>query len=361
MSVRFVVGENGVGKSQFLVEVAGASQVKAIVLCNTVHDRFKSSKKIRKFSAGNPSSHPNRVMKNAILFLIYQGSHRLRDISNVLTHCNYTSEIIVRIEINERAKNIVQTHARELLTQLDGLDFEKLLGQQSEHEFSIDFDRGSSGGDYSKIAYLEHVFRAERKLRSLGLIKPIEIYIQRKDGRRVSLMRASSGELSLITSLVFMLCNLQEAGVILIDEPENSLHPQWQKEYVPLLLKLIGYHEVDIFIATHSPMVVSGAQVNHEGNIGFYHPKTKEFTVSRSSGIEATLWEQFETISPESRYLSEKIVSKLNQLEAKEIGLADVLEFIDQMQNASFDQKQLRVFEAARDFASRIASGTDHD
>lgn len=241
--------------------------------------------------------------------------------------------------------------------QLDGLDFEKMLGHQSEHEFSIDFDDGISGGSYSNVAYLEHVFRAERKLRALGLIKPIEIYIQRKDGRRVSLMRASSGELSLITSLVFLLCNLQDAGVVLIDEPENSLHPQWQKEYVPLLLKLVGYHEVDIFIATHSPMIVSGAQVCHEGSIGFYHPKTGEFTTSSSAGIEATLWEQFDTISPESRYLSERIVSKLNQLEAKQIGLAEALGFIDQMQDASFDEKQRSVFEAARDFASRIASG----
>ena len=112
MSVRFVVGVNGVGKSQFLLEVATGCHVKVIVLCNTVHDRFKSSKKIRKFSAGSPTSHPNRVMKNAILFLLSQGSHRLRDISNVLVHCNYISEIIVRVEINQRATRIVETHAK---------------------------------------------------------------------------------------------------------------------------------------------------------------------------------------------------------------------------------------------------------
>lgn len=300
-------------------------------------------------------------MKNAIIFLLSQGSHRLRAITDVLAYCKYTSEIIIRIEVNEKARSVAPTNFKKLLSELGGADFERMLTENSEYEFSIDFDKGISERDFSQFAHLEHMFNIERKLRQWGVIKPVELYIQRKDGRRVSLMSASSGELSLISSLVFMLCHLHENNIILIDEPENSLHPQWQKEYVPFLLSLIGYHRVDIFIATHSPMIVSGAQVDHEDEVSFYSPKTGVYSRSSSSGVEATLWEQFNTISPESRYLSEQIVSRLDDLEAKKTTLPEVLSFIAQAQDASFDKKQESVFRAARTFANRIASGNDND
>ena len=46
-------------------------------------------------------------------------------------------------------------------------------------------------------------------------------------------------------------------GVLLIDEPENSLHVAWQKMIVDDMKKISNVKHLQIIIATHSPSIVS--------------------------------------------------------------------------------------------------------
>lgn len=47
-------------------------------------------------------------------------------------------------------------------------------------------------------------------------------------------------------------------SLVLIDEPEISLHPEWQVKYIDLLVKTFGrYRGCHFVVATHSPMVIS--------------------------------------------------------------------------------------------------------
>jgi ABC-type multidrug transport system ATPase subunit len=49
-----------------------------------------------------------------------------------------------------------------------------------------------------------------------------------------------------------------DESLILIDEPENSLHPQWQRDYISLVREVIAHaRECHVIIATHSPLLVS--------------------------------------------------------------------------------------------------------
>ncbi|UXR63973.1 ATP-binding protein [Bdellovibrio bacteriovorus] len=51
-----------------------------------------------------------------------------------------------------------------------------------------------------------------------------------------------------------------EGSVVLIDEPEISLHPNWQVDYINFLKKISAkFRDCHFVIATHSPHVVSGA------------------------------------------------------------------------------------------------------
>ena len=47
-------------------------------------------------------------------------------------------------------------------------------------------------------------------------------------------------------------------GIVIIDELEQHLHPKWQKEILPALKK--NFPNVQFVIATHSPLVISGAK-----------------------------------------------------------------------------------------------------
>jgi predicted ATPase len=44
--------------------------------------------------------------------------------------------------------------------------------------------------------------------------------------------------------------------LVLIDEPELSLHVNWQKSFLPDLLKIVEATGYDVILATHSPFIV---------------------------------------------------------------------------------------------------------
>lgn len=66
---------------------------------------------------------------------------------------------------------------------------------------------------------------------------------------------AGSGELSVV-NLVLRVEKLNEFDLLLIDEPETSLHPGAQKELLRYLLQKTRDKKLQVVIATHSPTIV---------------------------------------------------------------------------------------------------------
>lgn len=72
----------------------------------------------------------------------------------------------------------------------------------------------------------------------------------------------SSGEYHLLSTLLAAFFVIQEGDIILVDEPETSLHPQWQIDYIRLLDKISSMVTTGhILIATHSPLIISAVKV----------------------------------------------------------------------------------------------------
>ena len=66
----------------------------------------------------------------------------------------------------------------------------------------------------------------------------------------------SSGEqheLVLIYGLLFI---VEEGSIILIDEPELSLHVTWQKNFITDIQKIQELKKLRVVIATHSPQII---------------------------------------------------------------------------------------------------------
>jgi len=59
------------------------------------------------------------------------------------------------------------------------------------------------------------------------------------------------------TSLAFFDQELKEGGLYLLDEPENSLSPQFQVELIQLIQELSRFFKCQFIIATHSPFLLS--------------------------------------------------------------------------------------------------------
>lgn len=109
----------------------------------------------------------------------------------------------------------------------------------------------------------EHIFPA-KKFRGItrneqGLNVEFEEF-----GRTSNINTLSTGEKQIVFRAGFLLKSLSNTkdAIIIIDEPELSLHPDWQSSIVEFYKKLLsdssGSHP-QILISTHSPFVVHGS------------------------------------------------------------------------------------------------------
>lgn len=83
----------------------------------------------------------------------------------------------------------------------------------------------------------------------------------RDDGEVFPLSEVATGikAFSLISRLYAYGC-LNEDTVLIIDEPEAHLHPQWIAEYAKMLVQLVADAGVRVLVASHSPDMVNALQ-----------------------------------------------------------------------------------------------------
>lgn len=81
-------------------------------------------------------------------------------------------------------------------------------------------------------------------------------YFETDLGDPLNLTQLSSGEQHQIVLLYELIFKANKNVLVLIDEPELSLHVAWQKEFLNDLTKIIEIQEMPIIIATHSPQII---------------------------------------------------------------------------------------------------------
>lgn len=109
---------------------------------------------------------------------------------------------------------------------------------------------------------------------SLLMDEPGLYYHRKTDDLRIPLKQAATG----ITSFAYLLQllnngYLQKDTLLIIDEPEAHLHPQWIVEYAKLLVLLNKKIGIKILISSHNPDMVSAIQsiAKKEGIIDAVH------------------------------------------------------------------------------------------
>ena len=66
----------------------------------------------------------------------------------------------------------------------------------------------------------------------------------------------SSGEIKLILMFYELLFETEPHSIVLLDEPESSLHVDWQKDLLQAVINCCKNNDIQIIVATHSPDVV---------------------------------------------------------------------------------------------------------
>jgi predicted ATPase len=126
-----------------------------------------------------------------------------------------------------------------------------------------------------------------------GFSKVHKVTLRLADGSgKVDFSDASSGERCMLLMLLSIASVISDDSIICIDEPEISLHPEWQIGFIPLLKKSFSsFKNCHFIIATHSPHIASQVEsddshiLRMDDNQLFsakeYHHKSADFQLAK--------------------------------------------------------------------------------
>lgn len=107
-----------------------------------------------------------------------------------------------------------------------------------------------------------------------------DFYYEREDGEVYDLLNCATGLKSFaIISLLYNNGLLNKNTLLIIDEPEAHLHPQWVVEYARLIVLLHKNYNIKFFIASHHPDMISAIRYISEkegqlSGLNFYLTET---------------------------------------------------------------------------------------
>lgn len=153
---------------------------------------------------------------------------------------------------------------------------------------------------------------------SLDIISNEEI---NNDRLNYSMGESSSGEYNIITSFIALMASIKVDSLILIDEPEVSLHPNWQMKYLNFMRDLFSnefYKSCHFIIATHSHFMLSDLRGSNSKIIGLTKENGELKIIDFPSGIDTFGWsaeqvllEIFNVPTTRNYYLESRIANIL--------------------------------------------------
>ena len=198
-------------------------------------------------------------------------------------------------------RNIISDSILRLSSYLDGQWGKKIT-------FTIKVD--SDDNDYG---YLVDISR----LLNFGILSIDSFKLSQKDDNRrfIDFGEASSGEQCLTLMLLGIAGKIEDNSLICIDEPEISLHPEWQCKFIPLLSSIYNrYQGCHFIIATHSPHITSNLEDDNSYILKMDENKLITSNEYKYKSVDYQLAKIFESPGYNNEYLNRICVKLLCSL-----------------------------------------------
>lgn len=164
---------------------------------------------------------------------------------------------IDQVQLVEKANNLNEAIPQMFvdLQYQDGIKNTKFLEDNAGRKINIPQDTTSR---LSRFISAYNKLIAPKKFDDVGLIdNSYQVTFTDNKNLKINLNQLSTGEKQIIYNIGFLLKNLQgiKSGIILIDEPELSLHPKLQLKLKDFILEVFKGIDIQFIIATHSPYI----------------------------------------------------------------------------------------------------------
>ena len=109
----------------------------------------------------------------------------------------------------------------------------------------------------AKIQLFKEIINDRFKYKKMTISKEKGFFFSTNDGQVLSPTVLSSGEQHKLVVLYESLFKVRPNSLILIDEPEISLHVEWQVNFLSELQQVTQLASLDVLMATHSPDIIN--------------------------------------------------------------------------------------------------------
>ncbi|WP_177733463.1 AAA family ATPase [Flavobacterium inviolabile] len=121
----------------------------------------------------------------------------------------------------------------------------------------IEYDSLANFDNELEVKEFINEAKALQLIRDLELLEVHKLILRRKSGK-YGFDQGSSGEHHILSNFINIIYAIEPNSLVMIDEPEISLHPNWQIQYMSLLQKAFSdYTDCHFIISTHSHFLVS--------------------------------------------------------------------------------------------------------
>jgi hypothetical protein len=200
-------------------------------------------------------------------FLIERATKRFSEKSSEID-ASYLNRLFNSDEITEEQYHVFLKRVNEIFDQLEGYnlmtDRQEPPPFQPKHAAPLKVYFDTFFEKYAVYdTFLEKLDLFVGIVNNRLMFKKLEIsrekgfkIIDEKTKEHLSLKQLSSGEKQVILMYFDLIFNDKKDLLLLIDEPEISMHIAWQKRFVDDLIKIAEHGNFRAIVATHSPQLI---------------------------------------------------------------------------------------------------------
>jgi predicted ATPase len=232
---------------------------------------------------------------------------------------------LISDKINElcRFLNTYHLGKRELLINFSAKNISRFIEDNSGYESNVN--------SYNLIGILT----------KLDIIRRVEIKVYKKGGAEFNFNDASSGEANILSTLIALIPVIKNNSLVLIDEPEISLHPLWQSQYIDLINKIFSnFNGCHIIIASHSHFLVTDLLPEKSAVITLRNKKGQiksEFIAESTYGwsAEEILYNVFNVKTVRNHFIESDLIDLLGLISEKSQNTSKIRELLQSLKSLS--------------------------
>ncbi|NDV92874.1 AAA family ATPase [Alteromonas sp. 345S023] len=253
---------------------------------------------------------------------------QLSSFENNQTDFDWLMDFNIRLsaKVIDILKEINESEARRIRAAVENLHYHFIDGKSLSVD--IDFSHGNEFSVNNEKFHNFEILESFKILLNYDLIRLMDMKLHKVEYGDMSLRRASSGEQCMLVMILGIAGHINDSSLIFIDEPEISLHPKWQEDFMPLLIKTFSqFRKCQFFIATHSPQIVSQLDGNNcfVTSLSNNEIFPSSYFYERSSDFQ--LAEIFDAPGSRNEYVTRLAFSLLSKLKkTKTVGLKEIQE-----------------------------------